>query len=65
MNLGAVAQLAERLHGMQEVRGSIPLSSTSNHSIWSVEVAGFLSYFRPDRSGSSGDERVTVAEIVA
>ena len=26
--LGAVAQLAERLHGMQEVRGSIPLSST-------------------------------------
>jgi len=25
---GAVAQLAERLHGMQEVRGSIPLSST-------------------------------------
>ncbi|MEY3070284.1 MAG: hypothetical protein RL473_391, partial [Actinomycetota bacterium] len=29
---GAVAQLAERLHGMQEVRGSIPLSSTNNHS---------------------------------
>ena len=29
MNLGAVAQLAERLHGMQEVRGSIPLSSTT------------------------------------
>ena len=26
---GAVAQLAERLHGMQEVRGSIPLSSTT------------------------------------
>ena len=25
---GAVAQLGERLHGMQEVRGSIPLSST-------------------------------------
>ena len=24
----APAQLAERLHGMQEVRGSIPLSST-------------------------------------
>jgi len=24
----ALAQLAERLHGMQEVRGSIPLSST-------------------------------------
>ncbi len=29
MDLGAVAQLAERLHGMQEVRGSIPLSSTT------------------------------------
>jgi O-antigen/teichoic acid export membrane protein len=28
--LGAVAQLAERLHGMQEVRGSNPLSSTYN-----------------------------------
>ncbi len=26
--LGAVAQLGERLHGMQEVRGSIPRSST-------------------------------------
>ncbi len=25
---GAVAQLAERFHGMEEVRGSIPLSST-------------------------------------
>ncbi len=26
---GAVAQLGERLNGIQEVRGSIPLSSTS------------------------------------
>ncbi len=25
---GAIAQLVERLHGMQEVSGSIPLSST-------------------------------------
>ena len=25
---GVVAQLGERLHGMQEVRGSIPLDST-------------------------------------
>ena len=25
---GAVAQLVERFHGMEEVRGSIPLSST-------------------------------------
>ena len=28
-NLGAIAQLGERLHGMQEVRGSIPRSSTT------------------------------------
>ena len=28
--LGALAQLGERLHGMQEVRGSIPLGSTKN-----------------------------------
>jgi hypothetical protein len=27
-SFGAVAQLGERLHGMQEVRGSNPLSST-------------------------------------
>ena len=27
-SLGAVAQLAERLHGMQEVTGSNPVSST-------------------------------------
>ena len=26
---GALAQLGERLHGMQEVSGSIPLSSTN------------------------------------
>ena len=28
MVFGAIAQLGERLHGMQEVRGSIPRSST-------------------------------------
>ena len=28
LRFGAVAQLAERFHGMEEVRGSIPLSST-------------------------------------
>ena len=27
-NLGGIAQLGERLHGMQEVSGSIPLTST-------------------------------------
>ena len=29
LRLGAIAQLAERLHGMQEVDGSIPFGSTS------------------------------------
>ena len=28
-NWGAIAQLGERLNGIQEVRGSIPLSSTN------------------------------------
>tara|TARA_Y100000287_G_scaffold185532_1_gene189056 strand:- start:924 stop:1115 length:192 start_codon:yes stop_codon:yes gene_type:complete len=28
LNSGAIAQLGERLHGMQEVGGSIPPSST-------------------------------------
>ena len=30
---GAIAQLGERLHGMQEVSGSIPLSSTNIEKI--------------------------------
>lgn len=40
--LGAVAQLAERRHGMAEVRGSIPLSSTSDdgHDLCSTEEVG-------------------------
>ena len=29
---GAIAQLGERLHGMQEVSGSIPLGSTNSRS---------------------------------
>ncbi len=28
-NIGGIAQLGERLHGMQEVSGSIPLTSTN------------------------------------
>ena len=30
---GAVAQLGERLHGMQEVVGSIPIGSTSKRTV--------------------------------
>lgn len=29
VRIGAIAQLGERLHGMQEVDGSIPSSSTT------------------------------------
>jgi hypothetical protein len=29
---GAIAQLGERLHGMQEVSGSIPLGSTKTET---------------------------------
>ena len=39
-NDGAIAQLGERLHGMQEVRGSIPRSSTN---FWS-SLVGDLFY---------------------
>jgi prevent-host-death family protein len=35
---GAVAQLAERLHGMQQARGSSPLSSTSSDSPETLHV---------------------------
>src|SRR5262249_53412816 len=41
---GAVAQLGERLHGMQEVDGSIPFSST-------------ISAARPDRDALSSGRR--------
>jgi hypothetical protein len=34
---GAVAQLGERLHGMQEVVGSSPIGSTSEPAIWRVQ----------------------------
>ena len=32
-NVGGIAQLGERLHGMQEVSGSIPLSSTKKNRV--------------------------------
>ena len=41
---GAIAQLVERLHGMQEVSGSTPLSSTKSFKDWIPEtrLTGFL-----------------------
>ena len=42
---GAIAQLGERLHGMQEVRGSIPLGSTkiTNFSFYNDQLETELS----------------------
>ena len=41
---GVIAQLGERLHGMQEVRGSIPRSSTIIENKKPVIAMGFLFY---------------------
>ena len=38
--VGAIAQLGERLHGMHEVSGSIPLSSTKIETL--AEKRGFF-----------------------
>ena len=39
---GAIAQLVERLNGIQEVRGSIPLGSTKKNSGYSAIFILFL-----------------------
>jgi hypothetical protein len=36
--MGGIAQLGERLHGMQEVSGSIPLTSTNSSAIQFLEL---------------------------
>ena len=46
-NSGGLAQLGERLHGMQEVRGSSPLSST----FFARSI--FLIYFIPNGRSQS------------
>ena len=47
---GAIAQLGERLHGMQEVGGSIPPSSTIYFrkiiDLYSVSAATLCSFFK-------------------
>jgi hypothetical protein len=40
--VGAVAQLGERLHGMEEVAGPIPVSSTKQDSNGPSHVSEFL-----------------------
>jgi hypothetical protein len=44
--LGGIAQLGERLHGMQEVSGSIPLTSTKNRENSGNRVFGLISPYR-------------------
>jgi hypothetical protein len=41
-NYGAIAQLGERLNGIQEVRGSIPRSSTINEIIVIIQECSLL-----------------------
>ena len=38
---GAIAQLVERFHGMEEVRGSIPLSSTPKPQVTGLRLLSF------------------------
>ena len=46
LSFGAVAQLAERFHGMEEVRGSIPLSSTNRSCEQRVDPCGGVALAR-------------------
>jgi hypothetical protein len=41
--VGAIAQLAERFHGMEEVKGSIPFSSTKKPQVTGLGFSGFRS----------------------
>ena len=47
---GAIAQLVERFHGMEEVRGSIPLSSTPKRQMPVTRCHGHLR-FTPQMGG--------------
>ena len=47
--IGGIAQLGERLHGMQEVNGSIPFTSTNRFSGCQQRVVEKKTEFRPYR----------------
>ena len=49
LSRGGIAQLGERLHGMQEVSGSIPLTSTSQPRRWSRQYQAVTKSFSPHR----------------
>jgi hypothetical protein len=44
--IGAIAQLVERFHGMEEVRSSILLSSTGNPQVDRLGVPSFFPWKR-------------------
>ena len=49
-NHGGVAHLGERLHGMQEVRGSIPLISTKGSEFAFCANSGFFFYTKTGKA---------------
>src|SRR5262249_9797459 len=56
--IGAIAQLGERLHGMQEVSGSIPLGSTISR------FHVFAESPPPSMAGNGGAKRLNTATAV-
>ena len=58
-NHGAVAQLGERLNGIQEVVGSIPISSTRRKPLLDNTSKGFLLESARCRRGCLWDNRGT------
>src|SRR5690606_5338709 len=63
---GAIAQVVERFHGMEEVRGSNPLSSTSADArrlgfalggLVAAEGSFYISRLRPDRADGTPRQR--------
>ena len=64
---GALAQLGERLHGMQEVRGSIPLGSTKPPQIKTFPRPDGLGFcgIRPDRFGTFGKSCAWLGSLAA
>src|SRR5450631_4226368 len=55
---GAIAQLGERLHGMQEVRGSIPRSSTRKSIVYGSSGAQ-----KPFRGAPTGTHPASTREF--
>ena len=67
---GALAQLVARFHGMEEVRGSSPLSSTHYFSLSGLNRIGVISAFclvltgRGGQSGGLVGRAVGIEEVI-